>query len=81
VKQWLIAVIDRIRRPAERDAQLARMQSLLATSAAQNLELARKFHELQRRLQHHERGPLKTSAEQMNGARKSGLILPGQPRS
>jgi hypothetical protein len=80
MKTWLIAIISRILNPGARDAQMVRMQELLTASAAQNLELARKFQELQRRLVHHERGPLKASAEQLNNQRRGGLILPASVR-
>jgi uncharacterized protein YigA (DUF484 family) len=77
-RSWLRRLLERIRRPSKRAQRLDTHEKLLSQMARQNYELAQKFQELQRRLAHHERGPLQASAERLNGARKSGLILPGQ---
>lgn len=53
-----------------------RLEQQVATMARANLELARQLQEVNRRLSHHERGPLEASRRRLDNQRNDGVVGP-----
>lgn len=55
-----------------------RLGQQVATMARTNLELARQLQEVNRRLSHHERGPLEASKQRLDNQRSDGVVGPSK---